>query len=125
MSQSDEINKFLKSFQENSEKLRSGLLKAINVSTIELKDVIQSLTPVGKPSIWKTPAKPGYVPGTLKAAWGIKEEGENFTIFNDTIYAMKVEYGAHSTQAPNGMVRVGMLQFPDILKNNITKYVAK
>lgn len=36
---------------------------------IEVTDDIQDLTPYGKPELWKTPAPPGYEPGTLKGNW--------------------------------------------------------
>jgi len=77
---------------------------------------IISYTPVGDPSLWKYPATAGYQPGTLKRNWFLKSNADDsvWTIWNPTVYGVRVEYG-WSTQAPYGMMRRGIADFPDLL----------
>ena len=80
----------------------------------KLKARMEQLTPVGDPSLWRWPASSSYTPGTLRASWNIEHTKMTATIFNQTPYAFRVETG-WSTQAPNGMMRVANMEFPQIL----------
>lgn len=81
----------------------------------DLYTLIQNKTPIGDPSLWKWPAHKNYTPGTLRAAWQIDSTVNKITISNDTPYGYRVEYGSWSTQAPQGMMRISVLEFPKIL----------
>lgn len=108
----------------------------------ELKKRVEERTPVGDPTLWHPPYWPkGYVPGTLKASWRLdngqaRTSGGQFTsvseiesshgitlnpiaalvLSNPQPYAERVEYGHWSTQAPAGMMRISMLEWPQILQ---------
>jgi hypothetical protein len=102
-------------------------------------------TPVGNPDLWKRPesAPPGYTGGRLRGNWqasvgapaegelgirsAVEAEGEVFaaaaawggegSIFltNNLPYAEEIERG-HSKQAPQGMVRVTVTEYPGIVE---------
>lgn len=103
-------------------------------------------TPVGNPTNWKSRAPRGYVGGFARANWqvsisspGVGEidqfdangeatilEGANtiqswdgsdaIFIFNNAPYIMRLEYGWSVTQAPQGMVRLTLEEYPDIVR---------
>lgn len=79
---------------------------------------VEKRTPIGDPSLWKYPAPAGYKPGTLRASWTMelssKKEIVVATIANNQPYAERVEFG-WSTQAPNGMLRVTVKEWPRIV----------
>ena len=81
----------------------------------ELYKIIQTKTPVGDPGLWKWPAHKDYKPGTLRDNWLIDKTPTLITISNETPYAYRVEYGSWSTQAPQGMMRISVMEFPQIL----------
>ncbi len=79
-------------------------------------------TPVGDPSLWKSPYVPkGYKPGTLKKSWEIDIQPREATISNDQPYAQRVENG-WSSQAPYGMMRKGIADFPKLLEQAAARY---
>ncbi len=92
-------------------------------------------TPVGNPSLWQDPPPPGYVGGTARGNWqatiGNPAQGELnrtdqngqstvadaapmteaapgnvYYLTNNVPYIERLESGAWSSQAPQGMVRV-------------------
>ena len=77
---------------------------------------IEDRTPVGDPSLWKWPAHADYTPGKLKASWTLTSNGNTITIANSMPYAERVEYSSWSTQAPAGMMRVSILDYPWIVE---------
>ena len=91
----------------------------------EVSDIIYTnvinYTPVGDPSLWKYPAPPDYKPGTLKASWSLEMKNNIATISNSQPYAERVEYG-WSTQAPNGMLRRAIAQYPKILEQSAVRH---
>jgi hypothetical protein len=96
--------------------------KALKQVATELYTKIVSYTPVGDPSLWKSPYVPkGYKPGTLKKSWAIDIQPREATISNDQPYAQRVENG-WSTQAPYGMMRKGIADFPKLLEQAATRY---
>ena len=101
----------------------SGQAKiTVNASKEVVQEAAQALyqriverTPVGNPSLWEQGYAPtGYVPGALKAAWTIEQEGDDYIISNDLPYAYRVETG-WSQQAPSGMMRISIKEFGSIL----------
>lgn len=110
-------------------KWNSAEVQILKVSKETLKEVgvqlfskIVSYTPVGNPAIWKFPyVHKGYQPGTLKKSWAIGITPDVITISNDQPYAQRVENG-WSTQAPYGMMRLGIADFPQLLEQISKKY---
>lgn len=93
----------------------------VNISVAqELHRKIIDYTPVGNPSLWKWPASKGYKPGTLKESWTISFENE-VVIQNTQPYAVRVEFG-WSTQAPEGMMRRAIAEFPAITDKIAVRY---
>lgn len=56
--------------------------------------------------------------GAAAAGWEAKVDGETFTISNSVPYIRALEYG-HSSQAPNGMVRITMAEWLDIVSKAV------
>jgi hypothetical protein len=107
-------------------------------------------SPVGDPVLWESKRAPkGYVPGTFKANWNgafghiddsITDETDPtgelslvrineaipddptgvFYITNSLPYAIPLEDG-HSTQAPQGMVGITVLEFDQIFAASLVK----
>ncbi len=112
--------KWAREFQKAADKIELGQEKALKIAATKVYTRIISYTPVGKPSLWAYPHAPkGYTPGTLKKSWQIHFEPKVITITNDQPYAQRVENG-WSTQAPTGMMRKGLLEFPDLLKQALS-----
>jgi len=79
-------------------------------------------TPVGNPALWHPPYFPhNYVPGSLKKAWEIEHKSNYVVIQNPMPYALRIESG-WSSQAPAGMMRVGLKDFHNIVNKVINKY---
>ena len=112
----------------------------IRAATSEVFKNIIMMTPVGNPSQWQNPASApaGYVGGRARGNWqctiGSPFTGEDDTgdvlkmqntlprragsvvyLTNNVPYIQKLEYDAHSRQAPNGMVRVSVALFEGVL----------
>jgi hypothetical protein len=112
----------------------------IRAATSEVFSNIIQMTPVGNPSQWKNPASApaGYVGGRARGNWqctiGAPFVGEDRTstvekiqstiprhagsvvyLTNNVPYIGRLEYDAHSRQAPNGMVRVSVALFEGVL----------
>jgi hypothetical protein len=86
-----------------------------------LKKQIEFYTPVGDPSLWNWPAHKDYTPGKLKANWTLTVNGKETTISNDLPYALRVEFG-WSTQAPEGMMRRAVLDYPILFNRTAAEY---
>ena len=112
-----------------TKKWNAAETQVLKVSAETLKDVatklyskIISYTPVGDPALWQTPYVPkGYKPGTLKRSWEIEFNPGEAVIRNNQPYAQRVEYG-WSTQAPYGMMRRGIADFPNLLDQSSKRY---
>lgn len=115
---------------------------------IDLGTAIVLRTPVGNPSQWQSPAPPGYVGGRARANWqygngdipeGVLDTvdlGGNTTvnriignvkaspaasvhwIANNLPYIKPLEEG-WSNQAPQGMVRLSVLEFEQVVRNAV------
>lgn len=91
----------------------------VNKAAESLFRRVVDYTPVGNPTLWKYPAHRDYVPGFLKSNWKLAVDNKEIIISNDAPYALRVEYG-WSSQAPKGMLRRAIMDFPQILQQ-ITK----
>jgi len=112
--------------------------KFMRGTVLSLSSRVIQRTPVGDPSFWIGSAPPGYAGGTLRNSWHVSfgspstEEarepsesgagslselskieswdfGLSYYLTNNMPYAMVVEEGS-SDQAPEGMVRVSLLE---------------
>lgn len=115
----------------------------IRAATSEVFSNIIQMTPVGNPSQWQNPASApaGYVGGRARGNWqctiGAPFSGEDASgsvmkaqnaiprragsvvyLTNNVPYIGKLEYDAHSRQAPNGMVRVSVALFEGVLNGS-------
>lgn len=112
----------------------------VTATVFEMSARIINMTPVGNPDIWKGKPPAGYTGGQAKGNWfaslnapsglmdtdirdvsgGVaisrmttiasKANGEIFYLVNNLPYIRALEFG-HSTQAPEGMVRVTTADF--------------
>ena len=140
------IDKFLKQWDKNEEKLLSRQEKIITQAASQVYKETVDRTPFGRPELWRNNNAPSnYTPGGLKKAWEInwgtgyiKASGSftgklnavagasNYTLGNDIImrnqepYAYKVEFGWSRRQAPAGMARISVRSFSSFL-NAATK----
>lgn len=105
-------------------------------------------SPVGNPKLWKSKPPAGYVGGRFRANWNVGIGSANVTITqridksggatinralaiingstgdadvyltNSLPYSIDLEYG-HSTQAPQGMVRLTTVEFQSFVNNAV------
>ncbi len=144
------IKEYLDSFSKNVGKISVSANRILSEAADEFKKRVEDRTPVGNPALWAWPAPKDYEPGTLKASWQISKTSSaqgaggrfvsdnsilslhgllakvNFnttyaTIYNQQPYAQRVEDG-WSTQAPNGMMKITVKEFPQIVDSIAAKY---
>ena len=95
---------------------------------------VQIKTPVGDPSLWQSPAPAGYVGGSARASWligdandgaigatnvsingqKIPDIGGSVLMYSNIPYIERLEDG-WSSQAPNGMVKTTIANWPTIV----------
>lgn len=131
------IATFVKTTKESEQKIIGEVFRLISTQII-------SRTPIGDHTLWKGKPSAGYRPGTLVNSWhagigtpsGLSMREPNVTgatamsevqatsnnaagniayLLNPAPYAIPIEYG-HSTQAPNGMVRLAIQNYSAIVK---------
>lgn len=103
-------------------------------------------SPVGDPSLWESDAPPGYVGGRFRGNWQYslnspstgtlpdidpsgratvsrigasipdKAAGHVHYLTNNLPYALRLEYVAWSSQAPNGMVGITVAEYASIVR---------
>ena len=117
---------------------------------LDLSGKIIKDTPVGNPSLWMSKPPPGYVGGSLRGNWNASvgtpdrsrasapdkagnatiskansavssfNSGQTLYLTNTLPYSERVEMG-HSTQAPQGMVRINVLKFQAALNRAVKR----
>lgn len=133
--QLNQLTKHLKSAIENEKAaIKKNGETAVRMAAIKTFSKIIKMTPVGNSDNWKTPIKPvGYVGGRARSNWMLGSsltnettDATNITLnvadelpnklmdnktyfYNNLPYINRLEYGSHSKQAPNGMVRISLL----------------
>ena len=130
------------------------VVEIIRESAADLFEEIIHRTPVGDPSLWKSKPPADYIPGNLQSnwqctlgtpasgMWSFEDKSAEQTISamksviegslpdqpifltNLLPYAARIEYGAHSTQAPHGMVRVSIATFEQTFNKAVAKVAA-
>ena len=130
---------FLQSINAFVDKAKANSELVVKKGCIEVLQDIIRMSPVGQPAIWKSKPPKNYVGGRFRGNWqvsfdipitneidridptgmealkeGIEQIGK-FTsdvksvyFTNNLSYSVALEFG-HSTQAPNGMVRIAAL----------------
>lgn len=96
--------------------------KAVDLQKRAIAEVFAGLVqgnPVGNPSLWKRPARKGYVGGTSRRAWRIEvggvlgstvaqlgsvKLGDRVRVLNEVPYMQALNEG-HSRQAPAGWIQ--------------------
>ena len=145
---------FTADLKKFAQKTKADITTVIQESAIDLFSEIIRETPVGDPSLWKNPPPANYVAGSLQSnwqctldspasgMWSFADKSGNATISamesvamsakpdqtiflaNNLPYGERIEYGAHSTQAPQGMVRVSVTKFHSKLAKEVAKVAA-
>lgn len=143
------LKSYIEQLEKHQQTILDSASKIVSASITDLFNKIVSRTPVGNSSLWKYPAPADYNPGALKASWGItyntngvargadgkftsinntgikftvgKSGSQNATIYNDQPYAQRVEDG-WSTQAPSGMVKISIQEYPLLIEKNAKRY---
>lgn len=116
-----DIKKWMKQWNSSEKQVLVVSEKVLKSVATLLYTKIISYTPIGDPSLWKYPSPKGYHPGTLKKSWEINYQPTVVMIKNEQPYAQRVENG-WSTQAPYGMMRLGIADFPDLLAQAAARY---
>lgn len=129
------------SLKDITDKMSGDMSTEIRARTVGLFRSVIMMTPVGNPDLWKsTYVPPGYVGGRARGNWQcsidapitseidridatgagpmadvlatVKADGINY-LSNNVPYIRRLEYDSppHSTQAPNGMVRISLQRF--------------
>lgn len=127
---------FTDQLRAESAAIDKALKDTVRVVAIECFGGVIMGTPVGNPSLWQSPAPPGYTGGTARANWqltnGAPAQGEvnaadsgnatrsaviselprlqftgKYTLANNLPYIERLEDG-WSTQAPQGMVKLSV-----------------
>lgn len=121
----------------------------VRLSSLKMLESIDQKSPVGDPTMWSSPAPAGYTGGQFRANWMYsigspdfsvtsskdpsggesmrKAQATNYTmgdkiyISNSLPYAYRLEYEGWSSQAPNGMVRISVVEFRDFVKEAAAK----
>jgi len=115
-------------------KMKTQAEVATKQVTYQVLKAVVVRSPVGNPSLWQSPAPPGYVGGRFRANWNVSQGSPNVAVTKSTSgsradsevrkalsfkpggivyltnalpYARDLEYG-YSTQAPSGMVRLAV-----------------
>lgn len=136
MSFAQEVERFAKATRQESDRI-------VRAVTYEWFASVILDTPVGNPSLWKSPAPEGYVGGALRGAWQASQGSPNLTVngvidpsgsstvgsmrtaiggagtltflTNPLPYARPVEEG-WSGQTPEGMVRKNLIRVQSNLR---------
>lgn len=119
--------------------------QVVKASSLKLLESIDNKSPVGDPSRWASPAPAGYTGGQFRANWmysigspdvSVTDStdpnggesmrraantsyrlGDKIYISNSLPYAYRLEYeGWSRSQAPNGMVRISVIEFRDFVR---------
>lgn len=131
--------------REFAEKAKDNMEAVVVKTTIDIASKVVERSPVGNPDNWKSPPPKGYVGGRFRANWQIGLDapatgeldlidasgaptktrlaseiesigmGHIVHITNNLPYGPRLEYEGHSSQAPQGMVRITVAEFQSII----------
>ena len=145
------FSKFKIDWDKAEVKIKKASEKAVRAAALQLFSTIILRTPVGNPSLWKSPAPSNYRGGALRGNWQatlgspatskldtIDSNGgktvraasavvNNYTLkqtmylTNNLPYAQVIEDGSHTTQ-PSGMVKTSLQDFNQALAKAAKKH---
>lgn len=123
------LDDFLGDFNLAAQQALANMQFSLREATDNVFKEIVSRTPVGNPTLWKYSYAPAdYTPGQLKASWALKytytdrlNSGVFAVIHNPQPYAERIEFGAHSTQAPYGMLRLSLQNYANYIQEAIKR----
>lgn len=145
------FSKFKIDWDKAEVKIKKASEKAVRAAALELFSSIILRTPVGNPSLWKSPAPANYVGGRLRGNWqatigspatdeldttdssggktisAARATVNNYTLkqtmylTNNLPYAQVIEDGSHTTQ-PSGMVKTSLQDFNQAIKKAAKKH---
>lgn len=131
--------------REFAEKAKDNMETVVVKTTTDIASRIVERSPVGNPDNWISPPPKGYVGGRFRANWQIGLDapaageldlidadgeptkkrlaaeierigaGHVVHITNNLPYGPRLEYEGHSSQAPQGMVRITVAEFQSIV----------
>lgn len=129
-------------------KAKGNAAAVVAKCVIDIGEAVVARTPVGDPSTWAVAAPPGYVGGRARGSWQYGFNAPNPSdpgtidgsggsanarvvagvsanqapgvhyITSTVPYMRRLEYEAWSKQAPEGMVRITVLEFKDFVERN-------
>ena len=139
---------FALQLQKFAEKAKANADLVVQKVTLDVARSVIEKSPVGNPSLWKSPPPAGYVGGRFRANWmfGVGQIDSTTTeeidktgrltetrlaaairatkaggvtyLSNSLPYAIPLEYG-HSGQTPGGMVRVTVSEFQQYINQAV------
>tara|TARA_B110000046_G_scaffold61020_1_gene68613 strand:+ start:182 stop:622 length:441 start_codon:yes stop_codon:yes gene_type:complete len=142
---------FIVEFSEIAKQTNQKVEDVAKLIATDIFERVIHKTPYGKPELWKGSPPKGYVAGQLKGNWQTtigspskailpikdkdggatvknmksvmaKWDGTGVVYFRNNLpYAARIEYGAHSNQAPQGMVRLALIMLDQAVKKSIKK----
>jgi hypothetical protein len=142
------MGSFAKAVKVWSDKTGESVDDIVTATATDLARRVIQRTPVGEPSLWKSPPPPGYTGGQAKGNWfatlgapssavgapkdktgaatidqaakvAINAAGNIFYLVNNLPYIRRLEYEGWSSQAPQGMVRITVTEFNQSIKKAI------
>tara|TARA_B110000503_G_scaffold18373_1_gene27005 strand:- start:3311 stop:3754 length:444 start_codon:yes stop_codon:yes gene_type:complete len=144
---------FTLDLKEYVDKTNEDVVKIVQEACINMFTKIIMDTPVGNPQRWKKKPSADYKAGALRANWQtslnnrasgrLKKRDKTgkrtinrmiatvkkydglgpVWLTNNLPYAARIEYGAHSSQAPTGMVRLNAFAFQQTFDWAVKKVV--
>lgn len=145
MSKNDDFRAKFEAFIEKTKANRDLVVQKV---AMDMLSSLVMKSPVGNPDLWKQAPPPGYVGGRFRANWNVADSapdtsttdsidangsatlsegqtkilsfkiGGTLYLTNSLPYAQPLEYG-HSTQAPQGMVRLTVAETDAFFTNAI------
>lgn len=138
-----DLREYVAKAKDDIDKVVRGAIMGVAKSLIEK-------SPVGDGTLWKTPPPKGYMGGRFRANWDLaldsaptaqyadidktgavsririeaaipaQAAGRMYYLANNLDYAMPLEEG-HSTQAPNGMAALTVIEWQNIVTEAVNK----
>lgn len=137
-----------------AQKFKLSTEQLITAIALRAFENIVRRTPVGNPDLWKSAAPKGYIGGTARNSWyvslgardtskgaakpnasgaqamasfsaiGQRQPNQVIWLNNNAPHIKALEYG-HSTQAPEGMVRITLSEIQTFYKQDVDKVRAE
>ena len=94
--------------------------RVIARTPVDSGDLRASWTPnKGEPKAVNVDTASGGSRHDIAAVVNSLEAGDTYSLANGQPYAQRIEYEGHSPQAPSGMVRITIAEFPQIVRSAV------